>query len=533
MESAKRRWKPVSRERSALVMLAQGILFAAIAAAGILSSTLPINPEEWIYPLCCVLTATLLWSVISWRLLGGGFLDAYLLFLVAVFMFNGAQCGLELFHLNQQGILGGRFSSETIAKTVYLVSLGLASLHCGALVGLVRQSGANASPVVPTGRELASRLTGQILLGLSIIPACFVLSDNLSVVMAHGYMGLFGRTTATGFGNVSGILSSFLLPAMLYTLAGSRGRRKVVMALAVLLLIYVGIYLFIGLRGGALMALAAFLWLYHQCIRRIPRSAIVTLAVLVMLLIPIIGIVRTTAGEWRLSVDAIREQVESSDRSLVVAGLSEMGRSMSTVAYTLDLVPDVRGLDYGVSYCYALLSTVPNLGWEVHPTNAHGLLADWLVRTVDPGMAAHGGGLGFSLIAEAYLNFGWTGAPMALALIGWALRRFFHWAESSPDPARKAVLASFLSFFLLYARGESAICIRALVWYAFVPYLMVRALTRKGSRHRSTAVVPPPGSPSAPTMESTGPVRRPEAVPRRFDAPQVGPAWSTGLEGNR
>jgi hypothetical protein len=94
-------------------------------------------------------------------------------------------------------------------------------------------------------------------------------------------------------------------------------------------------------------------------------------------------------------------------------------------------------------------------------------------------MAAHGGGLGFSFIAEAYLNFGWTGAPLILALIGLAMSWLFHWAESSADPARKAVMASFLSFFLLYARGESATCVRAMVWYSLVPYLVVCLLSRR------------------------------------------------------
>jgi hypothetical protein len=113
-------------------------------------------------------------------------------------------------------------------------------------------------------------------------------------------------------------------------------------------------------------------------------------------------------------------------------------------------------------------------------------------------VAAAGGGLGYSFIAEAYLNFGWFGAPIWLAFIGYLLMRLFMQSDTS-DPARHAMVASFLSFFFVFTRGESAIVVRGLVWYACLPYLLAAILTIRGRRRevRTTlsaqqSIAPPP-----------------------------------------
>ena len=110
----------------------------------------------------------------------------------------------------------------------------------------------------------------------------------------------------------------------------------------------------------------------------------------------------------------------------------------------MTLVPESRPYDYGISYLYALTAIMPNIGWQVHPSVAHGLLSDWLIKTVDPVVARGGGGLGFSFIAEAYLNFGWFGGPVWLGVVGFILCWLFLKADGA-DPARHAFAAAFLS----------------------------------------------------------------------------------------
>jgi oligosaccharide repeat unit polymerase len=161
-----------------------------------------------------------------------------------------------------------------------------------------------------------------------------------------------------------------------------------------------------------------------------------------------------------------------------INSISEMGGSMKTVAYSLQLVPSVRQYDYGRSYIYALLTIFPNLFWKVHPTMSHGQLSDWLIREVDPYVASRGGGLGFSFIAEAYVNFGWIGGALQLALLGFLLSRLMVRVDKTSQPHELAAVACVLAFLLLYVRNEAATITRGLVWYALAPYLLVCILGR-------------------------------------------------------
>jgi len=183
--------------------------------------------------------------------------------------------------------------------------------------------------------------------------------------------------------------------------------------------------------------------------------------------------VRNISGVDRLSLEFLRETYLTMDNP-VLAILSEMGGSLGTVAYTIELVPARRAFDLGVGYLYALTPAFPSFFWDVHPVIARGTPADWLIWAVDPVTARLGGGLGFSFIAEAYLNFGTFGTPIVTAVFGFLLGAFVLWADRFYSPARMAAVATFTAFILFYARGDASVLMRPLLWYAGLPYAACR-----------------------------------------------------------
>ncbi len=225
------------------------------------------------------------------------------------------------------------------------------------------------------------------------------------------------------------------------------------------------------------MSCVAVAWVFDG-IRRIPRSLICLCAIGALLVFPLIRETRNTSGRDRLSWESQLESASNLE-SPISSCISEMGHSLTTVTHTMALVPDIRPFDLGASYLYAATAIIPNLGWDVHPSVAHGLLADWLISTVNPETAYSGGGLGFSFIAESYLNFGWFGGPLWLGFVGFCITTLFLKADGA-DPAKQALVGSFLAFFFIFARGESAVVTRGLIWYAVVPYLLVTAITLRG-----------------------------------------------------
>jgi oligosaccharide repeat unit polymerase len=168
-----------------------------------------------------------------------------------------------------------------------------------------------------------------------------------------------------------------------------------------------------------------------------------------------------------------------------------MGGTLKTVAYVVRFVPETRDYDWGRSYLWSLFSLVPNFTSDLHPS-ARRSISLWLITSVDPYTAARGGGLGFSFLAEAYLNFGWAGIVIVAGLIGYFLSSLDQWVEFRLEPMACACVAVILVFFSKYARADSLEITRALVWYCLVPYFCCMAL----SRYRLDSVPSMPGLPA-------------------------------------
>ncbi|MCP6758884.1 MAG: O-antigen polysaccharide polymerase Wzy family protein [Fischerella sp. CENA71] len=451
------------------------------------------KPESLIYPFCCLLCGLTIWSFWSWYLLTKSLFNPYLLFFLAAFLFNGGQALLEVFHLNEDGIGNWDIifetpplSSDNILNTLFLVIISLGTFHLGALISLAKIK--VQSLILNSQKKeflLNSRhcyTVGLYLLCISLIPAIFVLRNTVLTVMASGYNSIYLQDSATSFSATPKILADFLIPASLFLLAGSQTRPKGKLISITVIVIYAIMRFFLGERNQAVMPLIALAWLWHNLIRPIPKTFLFSIGLLLIFVIfPLVAITRNTAGQDRLSLNFLLEAFSSIDNP-VIASISEMGGSMLTVAYTVQIVPSDRDFQMGAEYFYALLTLIPNVFGKLHPTIARGIPNHWLTEQLNPYFASVGGSYGFSFIAEAYLNFGWIGAPIALGVIGFLFTKLTLWAEKYREPAKMAMVASFLSFFLFYARAESAMVVRPLIWYSLIPYLGVIFLSQSSSR---------------------------------------------------
>ena len=462
------------------VLCGQGVLLALLLPLAAMDPASFADYEALIYPCCVLLLAMLIWSVVSWKLVGGSLFDPYVLFLTAAAVFNGGQALLEVFHLNEGGILNGVFSSQTLFNTLYLVLISLAALHLGALISAGMARGSDGNGGSPPHAEADTRTVGWALVMVSIVPTGIYLASCLGPVMAYGYAGFYLSAFTTGSESIWRVLAIFLAPGALFLLAGSRGMTLNKITAGVLLVVYSVANLFMGHRSWGAYPLLAFAWLWHRTIRPLsPRTAVI-LVLVMMTVLPLVANVRSISGEERTSLASIREAFLSVGNPFV-ALVAEMGGSMAAVSHTIELVPSERGFDHGTGYARAALTLVPSLYWGLAET-----YGDWLMWTVLPSAAKAGIGsaLGFSFIAEAYANFGWVGTPVFTFVLGLLLARLVMWAESSEDVARKALMACFLVFFIAYARGESAGEVGRLFWAAFAPYLAVVGLQRLRLRAR-------------------------------------------------
>ena len=462
------------------------IIFLIVSSSFYQESSL--QADTLIYPCSCFLLGLTVWVFWSWYIVTKSLFSPYILFFISALLFNGGQVILEVFNLNETGILQGEFSSETILLTIFLVVIGLALFHLGALMSAFQIS---VAPIQVNPQQKAANnprkdkeitQVGWLFFSISFLPSLLILQNSLRIVLSGGYFALYQQNEATSFDTAPAILAGFLVPSAMFLLAGSRNNVKEKYLASILILLYAIIYFFLGQRNVAVMPLLSFAWLWHQLIRPISKVFLGSVGGFMLLIVfPLVGASRDSRGEDRLSVDTLLNTFTSMNNPLV-AVLLEMGGSMNTIAYTIELVPRFREFQWGSEYLYALLTLVPNLVWKLHPTIARGVPGRWLTWAVRPDFAARGGGLGYSFIAEAYLNFGLFGAPIALGVLGFFFAKLVLWADRSRDPAKMAMVASFTSSFLFYARAESALMARPLIWYSFIPFFCVFFLRRLGSK---------------------------------------------------
>lgn len=469
-----------------LVLLGQGMLLFAGVGFGLAVHGGAIDPYDpgVLRPLCGFLLFAAAWAFLSWRVWTGSWFDGYTIFLAAAYLFNGGQVFLAALDLLPHGLLlDDKFPHRLVVDAVLLTTLCMLGLHTGAMLAAAGtwSARARARKVLqslrrgPTERDL--RTVGWALLVISLPATCVRLAGAIRTVMESGYLGLYARDAETGIYAVPQIIGEFLVPAALFLVAGSRDSRTGRWTSLAVLVLYAACQLFLGFRYYAIMPLVAYAWVWHRCIRPVRVVPLAAIAlVLAVVVFPLVRQTRLQRGDSR-SVEAAAESFSGLDNP-AVATIHEMGGTLMIAAYTLDLVPATREYDFGLSYFYALLTLMPNVAWDLHPSIAYGTRAQWLIWSVEPWLAARGGSFGFSFIAEAYHGFGWAGAPWVCGLIGFGFARLVLWADTARGlvPAKIAVVATFVTHFAFFAREEMAVIVRPLVWYALLPYAAIYLL---------------------------------------------------------
>lgn len=418
------------------------------------------------------------WTIFAWSFLGGSLFSPYILFVASVSVFNAGQVYLEALGLNPGGLLGRQFPVDLLAQTVLLVLFALSTLNLGSFIAAMRPlTRRSARPTVRTPTAVLRRVA-VVLFAIAVVPSIIEAKRAVGVVSAGGYTALYQTEAGTGIGAATTVLFDFLVPSAFLLLAGSKSRRATRIAACSIIGAYVCLQGFLGFRGSAIVVLTTSLWLWHTAIAPLPKKVLISLAVAAFLMLPVIGLLRALPAGERASFSVWQRAYTQIDNP-VAATIREMGGSMAASAYTISLVPTRREFEYGATYGFAISTLVPNLFWKVHP-GALNSPSKWLVETVSPATAHAGGGLGFSLIAEGYLNFGFWGTAIPMLLLGWGIGRLSQRSELGNSPLTLCFIALVTIPLLIYARAEAGNAVRGVLWYGGIPYLLVKCWPRHG-----------------------------------------------------
>ena len=477
---------PGSFQISRRAFIVWGGQFAAIICIGLygLAAELQDSSEMFVSLGTIVLMGLFAWSVFSWRYVTRQLFHPYILFLLSALLFHGGQLILAVFGLNRDGMIIEKYRPDSLVPAIFLTLIGLWGFHAGALAVAMRVSGrrAAAKPEVPERDLAALRLVGLILVGVAAFPFFSVMCGSIALRSAASYIAIYQQEAAAGLDNWKTVLSYFLAPGAMFLMVGA-ARRRTLLAISLASVFAVAVAWFlIGARSHAVMPIISAAWLWHTRVSRLPTWSLLAASVFFLgFVFPVFAVVRSDPLGEQMSLATIYDAFLSIENPLV-AGVSEMGISFRTVVDTLELVPQTRSHSYGIGYIHALLNVFPNFIPFLHFPLEYGTPDIWFVHEVDPYFANLGGAWGYSFIAEAYLEFGWFGAPVALGVLGAFIGWFSCWGANSSHPAKAAAVAAWWIILLHFPRGALEGYTRQLVWFAIVPYVLVSLVASRGRR---------------------------------------------------
>jgi len=442
-----------------------------------------------------ITTLSLCVFIWQWKRYSGRLFDPYVIFLSTVYVYHCGQYILYFFgdrtDLMSDTANVFRFSYNTRYTGQSITLIAMSYLHLGALISLTNKniSKKNNEDIVageqknePLKNAIETQAIGIAMIVISVIPFFMQLSKLISLRSVSGYMGLYQIEQDTGLGNWVAVFAQLIVPGALYLLAGScKNRWRILLALGAVSLQVVG-YSIIGLRSAAFPPILAFLWIYHRYIRRIPIAFAVLSVVAIAILLPLIAVIRTQKIGSGLDWQQITEAYSNIDNPLS-STLQESGYSTVVLLDTLEVVPEARSYALGGDYLNAIVSPFGFLlvGFmDDDDLNFNGGYLDpskWIVQVRYP-WRVHGGlWLGYTVIAEAYLQFGWLGVPILMLIIGYTICRLTLQADIMQDSALIAIVGIVVSYLPHFARGHVAQLTRPIFRYMLLPLLFIGILS--------------------------------------------------------
>jgi oligosaccharide repeat unit polymerase len=176
---------------------------------------------------------------------------------------------------------------------------------------------------------------------------------------------------------------------------------------------------FLGFRGPAITAALLVYAVAFKKGLRLPRWLPVVAVAALLVAVPLMSIIREEPmNERSLS--------SSLGKINILDGPAEVGESIRPLVETADLIGP-GNYRYGKTYLLAIKGILPNLAfrWQAPSTESIDDLSPnhWITAMVDPWARKNYQGIGFSGVAEPYMNFGIAGVVIYFILLAFLLVR--------------------------------------------------------------------------------------------------------------
>lgn len=433
--------------------------------------------------ICCIFV---LLEFASWIRLTGELLCPYTVFLLVLFLFCCGQAIGWVLHIDMGNKdmwdrIDHNMSKHLLLQGLTYSNIGILFFHLGAIITTKcdRYYSKTAKWSAEEVRE-AFKGIGKILL-IICIPA-FLANTYMSVmqVIQSGYAGIYTfQQNSSMVMRFLNILSNYYQPCLLILLIAYndeiRKRRWIVMAM----MLDVIINLFIGGRSGAVMSLLAIILAFHYFVQPFTKRQFALGAVGGYFGIAILNAVADIRDVANRNLLDFFPMLFSSLSNVIGEFIGELGWSITSVCWTMNLVPGSYEFRHGMSYLVSLISWIPSQFFTgTHPVVVWGELSTWLQKALNMTY-----GPGYTMVAEAYLNFGYMGY---IALFAEGMIVSYMIAQISRIDANRNLLKSTMQIMVIMilmkslVRSSVSIAFRQYIFVLLPLYILIRLSIRRG-----------------------------------------------------
>lgn len=410
---------------------------------------------------------------------GQKLISPYVIFLIVMYVFQTGQSLMYPFDIVTERDLVG-FYGITIGGVFKAQLVSFSFLSFFQIGSLVYSPPFNQKITHSTKYEYQNKRlihVGCFLAIISVYPYYDELIHRAVLSMLRGYGALYEEEEKVGLANIQGMLADYFIPALICLFIGYHSSKKKRLTIFAILLLNSAIILVTGGRTEAVIIMSLILILQNYLVKSFTKKDMIIIgAAGMMVLVLLAGISKMRTNTSRNIEDTFSFQSDDNENAIIEA-ISEMGSTMFCQIWTEEILSRTDDYRLGSSYAYSFTSIIPNIGfWEIHPAKEHANLGNWL--TNEKGLSF---GTGFSMVAEAYINFWYFGA-LFMAMLGYFATALFGRLNNAIKLGNIAFIAFILVLFwfsLKIPRNSFIGVIRTIFYFALPIYWYARGYILK------------------------------------------------------
>jgi len=364
--------------------------------------------------------------IFSWKRLSGKIFDIYVIFITFAFLFNYGQCFMWAFGIHADNEIGVRrlfsllpvLTTTEIIKTQVTSLIGLLFFHCGAVISYGRKEIIPEREIIQSENENYKRSilynVCRITIVISSVCAFYEAIRIAVITSVYGYGAeLYNAASSSVLfqNNIITLLSYMFFASIVGLLIGSRYNQRTVRTCYLLFALYALLQAISGNRGEWLYPMIFLVWMHNFLKKRIRPRTIIKYFILGFFLLVILVAIRNTR-KYGVSLFGLWEAI-TSEQNPIVSTFMEMGQSMSILGFFIRTGWGIY--PYGNTYILAIFGMITEKGIKFF-IPSYSNISGWLSQDY---MGIKNSGLGFSMIGEAYENFGPYIFVIALFVLGY------------------------------------------------------------------------------------------------------------------